>query len=234
MTRSDWPEPAKWLDHHAAPPGCDGSGRIRPLFGVETTFTEEQVANQLEAARATAFQAGWEAGRDAALTAHDIALHTCLDAVSAQLRDAMRSAQAVAEGTIDALARTVIEALAVALPSLAARLAAEEALHFTTSLLPALAAEPRVDLAVAPELADEIRHQLSGERNVAVTADASLSAGDVRLRWNDGDARCRLAEVRRKVLAELAALVPANAGDAAPRRSDFDLDVEQPPGLTER
>lgn len=188
---------------------------LAPLLGA-VAFTQAEWLDRLAAVRDEAFRTGWEAGRQEALAAHDHALRSCVEAVAARLGDAADAAAAVAAGTLDGLAAALVEALAVALPSLAGRMAAPEAGHFAAQLLPALAAEPRVEVAVAPDLVDPVRELLAGARQLDVLADAGLAPGDVRLRWRDGEALRRIGEVQRAVLGEIAALAPAAAARLVP------------------
>lgn len=203
---------------------------LAPLLGA-VTFTQAEWLDRLAAARDEGFRAGWDAGRQEALTAHDHALRNCLEDVASRLCDAADAAAAVAAGTVDGLATVVVEALTVALPSLTARLAAAEASHFAAQLMPALAAEPRVELAVAPDLVGPVRDLLAPERQLDVVPDAGLAPGDVRLRWRDGEARRRIGEAQRAVLREIAALAPAVAEQPAARDVPADPHpAEQPPG----
>ena len=195
--------------------GVGPSAELVPLFATRDTEPRETVLALLAHAREEAFRAGWEAGQTAAVSAHEAALRSCLDAVSAGLREAAAAARTVTEGVADALAATLVEALGAALPSLGSRLGAAESARFASSLLPALAAEPHVEIAVAPELVAALAERLASERQVNVVADALLAPGDVRLRWHDGEASRHAAEAHRAIVGEIAALaLPQQAADA--------------------
>ena len=220
----------------SAPDRCTAEAAAAPRSGLSpllgaVAFTQAEWSDRLATARDDAFRAGWEAGRQEALDAHDHALRNCLEAVAVRLSDAADAAAAVAASTLDGLAAALIEALVAALPSLTAQLAVAEASHFAARLTPALAAEPRVEVAVAPDLVGPLRELLSAERQLDILPDASLALGDVSLRWRDGEARRRIAEVQSAVLREIAALAPAAPGQLAARPFRADQHAtEQPPG----
>ena len=104
------------------------------------------------------------------------------------------------------------ERAALALPSLAERVAGQDAMAFAAGLLPALSAEPRIDIRVASSVASDLADQLVTQPTIHVAADATLPEGDVRIRWRDGQAEQRIAAFRSAIIGMIDDLL-APAGD---------------------
>jgi hypothetical protein len=98
----------------------------------------------------------------------------------------------------------MVAMLAAALPSLAGRFAAEEAASFAELILPTLVDEPSVELRVSPALAAPLAMRFASQARVSVSADPTLTDGDVSLRWHGGQAERRAAEARAAVAALLS------------------------------
>jgi flagellar biosynthesis/type III secretory pathway protein FliH len=127
-------------------------------------------------------------------------------AIQAELRtaamvaigDALGSARAeaarVAHAMADELAATLLALLQAALPAAAATAAGQEISALVAALLPGLKREPTASIHVHPDLLGEIAAALQtlwpdhGGR-LALLPDAALAEPDVRVTWEDGEAR---------------------------------------------
>ena len=170
------------------------------------------VSAMLAEARDAAFSAGMAAGREAEQASQAAAVAENLSRIADAVADARWAADAVAEETAAEMARLVSDVLALALPSLAERVAGQDAMAFAARLLPALAAEPRIDIRVASSAAQDLAAQLASQPTIHVTADAALPEGDVRISWRDGQAEHRNAAFRSAILGMIAGLL-APSGD---------------------
>lgn len=170
------------------------------------------VSAMLAEARDDAFNAGMAAGREAEQASRETAMAESLSRIADAVADARWAADAVAEQTAAEMARLVSEVIAHALPSLAAQVARRDVMAFAAGLLPALAAEPRIDIRVAPGLTPALTEQLATQPTIHVAADPALAEGDVRIGWRDGQAEHRHAAFRSAILGMIADLL-APAGD---------------------
>jgi flagellar biosynthesis/type III secretory pathway protein FliH len=170
------------------------------------------VSAMLAEARDDAFNAGMAAGREAEQASRETAMAESLSRIADAVADARWAADAVAEQTAAEMARLVSEVIAHALPSLAAQVARRDVMAFAAGLLPALAAEPRIDIRVAPGLTPALTEQLATQPTIHVAADPALPEGDVRIGWRDGQAEHRHAAFRSAILGMIADLL-APAGD---------------------
>jgi flagellar biosynthesis/type III secretory pathway protein FliH len=95
------------------------------------------------------------------------------------------------------------------LPAAAASLAAGEIVGLVAALLPGLKREPSAAIHVHPALLGDISTALQtlwpdhGGR-LAVTPDAALAEGDVRVRWDEGEARRDTRALWQSMQAALA------------------------------
>jgi flagellar biosynthesis/type III secretory pathway protein FliH len=170
------------------------------------------VSAMLAEARDDAFNAGMAAGREAEQASRETAMAESLSRIADAVADARWAADAVAEQTAAEMARLVSEVIAHALPSLAAQVARRDVMAFAAGLLPALAAEPRIDIRVAPGVTPALTEQLATQPTIHVAADPALPEGDVRIGWRDGQAEHRHAAFRSAILGMIADLL-APAGD---------------------
>lgn len=206
--------PEIWAPDHAD----DAELAFVPLFHQPPSRPMTAAASAMLAeARDAAFNAGMAAGRDAERASREAAVAESLTRIADAMADARWAADAVAEQTATEMALLVPDALALALPSLAERMAGRDAVAFATGLLPQLAAEPRVDIRVAPSIAPDLAAQLASQPALHVAADAGLAEGDVRIAWRDGQAEHRHAAFRSAILDMIAGLLgPAGDQDATP------------------
>jgi flagellar biosynthesis/type III secretory pathway protein FliH len=181
----------------------------RPISAVITAMLAE--------ARDEAFDAGMAAGREAEHASRDGVMAENLSRIADAVADARWAADAVAEQTATEMAHLVCDVIAQALPSLAARAARQDAMAFATQLLPALVAEPRIDISVAPAFVSALAEHLASQPTIHVAADPALPEGDVRIGWRDGQAEHRHAAFRSAILGMIAGiLAPAGDQNATP------------------
>lgn len=179
------------------------------------------ISAMLAKVRDEAFNAGLAAGREAEQASRQAAVAESLSRIADAVADARWAADVVAEETAAEMARLVSDVLAQALPSLAERVAGQDAMAFAAGLLPALSAEPRIDIRVAPSVARDLGEQLATQPTMHVASDAALPEGDVRINWGDGQAEHRHAAFRSAILGMIASLLgPAGDQHATPTGTD--------------
>ena len=201
--------PEAWSPDHVDEPEL----AFVPLFQqVQARPMSVAVSAMLAEARDDAFNAGMAAGAEAERASHQATVAESLSRIADAVGDARWAADAVAEETAAEMARLVSDVLALALPSLAERVAGQDAMAFAAGLLPALSAEPRIDIRVAPSVASDLVDQLATQPTIHVAADATLPEGDVRIRWRDGQAEHRIAAFRSAIIGMIDGLL-APAGD---------------------
>jgi flagellar biosynthesis/type III secretory pathway protein FliH len=179
------------------------------------------ISAMLAEARDEAFNAGLTAGREAEQASREAAVAESLSRIADAVADARWAADVVAEETAAEMARLVSDVLARALPSLAERVAGQDAMAFAAGLLPALSAEPRIDIRVASSVAPDLAAHLASQPTMHVTADAALPEGDVRISWRDGQAEHRNEAFRSAIVGMIASLLaPAGDQHATPTGTD--------------
>lgn len=171
----------------------------RPVSAAISTMATE--------AREEGFAAGMATGREAERASREMVVAESLSRIADGVADARWAATAVAEQTAAEMARLVSDVLALALPTLAARAGTQDAVAFVARLVPALIAEPQVDIRVAPSIVPDVSGQLAGQSTMHVKADAALPEGDVRITWRDGQAEHRVAAFRSALLGMIADLL---------------------------
>ena len=170
------------------------------------------VSAMLAEAREEAFSAGMAAGREAERESREAAMAESLSRIANAMADARWAADVVAEETAAEMGRLVSDVLALVLPGLAERTASLDAMAFAAGLLPALTAEPRINIRVSPGVATALAEQLAMQPSVHVAADSALPGGDVRIDWRDGQAEQRQEAFRSAMLGMIADLL-APSGD---------------------
>jgi hypothetical protein len=201
--------PDAWSPDHVDEPEL----AFVPLFQqVQARPMSVAVSAMLAEARDEAFKAGMAAGAEAERASHGAAVAEGLSRIADAVGDARWAADAVAEETAAEMAKLVSDVLALALPSLAERVASQDAMAFAAGLLPALSAEPRIDVRVASSVASDLADQLATQPAIQVAADATLPEGDVRIRWRDGQAEHRIAAFRSAIIGMIDGLL-APSGD---------------------
>ena len=170
------------------------------------------VSAMLAEAREEAFSRGMATGREAEQTSREAAVAESISRIAHAVADARWAANVVAEETAAEMGRLVSDVLALSLPGLAMRTAGQNAMAFVADLLPALAAEPRIDIRAASSVAPKLAEQLASQPMIHVTADPALPKGDVRISWRDGQAEHRNAAFRSALLNMIAGLL-GSSGD---------------------
>jgi flagellar biosynthesis/type III secretory pathway protein FliH len=170
------------------------------------------VSAMLAEAREEAFSAGLAAGREAEQGSREAAVAESLSRIANAVADARWAADVVAEETAAEMGRLVSDVLALVLRGLAERTAGPDAMAFAAGLLPALTAEPRIDIRAAPGIVPALAEQLAAQPSIHVAADPALPDGDVRIGWRDGQAEHRSAAFRSAILGVIAGLL-APSGD---------------------
>jgi flagellar biosynthesis/type III secretory pathway protein FliH len=146
----------------------------------------------LAVARADAWAEGLASARAEAAVATE-ALAQAAASLTREITTLRETLRDEAEANAAAIARLLLDTLAALFPALCARNGEAEARALVRALLPGLSLEPEIVVracpAIAPALDEEIaRAPPDNRQRVRVIADASMPAGDVRLRWHHGTA----------------------------------------------
>src|SRR5690606_17752843 len=187
------------------------------------TFSEAELGERIAAAVAeaeTATAARVRAELDASIAARQAA---ALERIAAELA----THQARFDGWIAARAtasRELALALAQALvPRALERQPLADIEAMVRDLLERLEHQPRLTLALPPDLADQGRRlleRLAGQvgyrGELLVEPDPSLATGDARLHWQGGGAERDLAELERAAIALVDAWLPETAAEPWP------------------
>ncbi len=173
----------------------------QPMAEPQPEPEPDPLPGMLDEAWHSGYAQGEQAGRAAQAQEIEAQVAATLENIAAALAASAQGASSVAEEAAAAMGETCLAALAAALPSLAGRFGAEEALRFTEALLPALADEPVVTIRVTPDLAPAIAARLAREARVEVLADEAVAAGDVIASWRGGRAQ-RQGDAARAAIAE--------------------------------
>jgi hypothetical protein len=157
---------------------------------IEPVFSESELRAACQAAR----EAGLREGLQQANAANEQKIAAAMAAIADALTDAQRAAKDLATDAADCLARTVLAALSAALPRFCARYGEAEVQGLIAALLPSLDDEPVVTIRVQPAIRDAVQDYVRSvvsekSDSITVVADETLSHGDVRVEWRNGQAR---------------------------------------------
>jgi flagellar assembly protein FliH len=184
------------------PPAPVAVAEPEPVI-VEPTYSEADLA----AARADGRSKGrMEADHGVA------ALHAkMLGEIARGLAEARADTRDAAAAAAEAVARTMLSALAACLPATCARHGEAEIRAVVRAVLPGLRDEPRIAVRVnplmLPAMAEEIAALDAEVAAIVVVLPAEqLPPGDVRVTWQDGAAVRDTGRVRAAVADALAAL----------------------------
>jgi len=187
-----------------------GAGRARPgraaLFAEDFDLPHHVVAQptpevisptyssaELAEARAEA----WAGGRAAGIAEGDTSIaattRSLLAAIATALRDAGPAATAVAEHSVEAIARLLMDSLAKLFPALCARHGEAEVAALIHTILPALAQEPMITVRLNPVHTPALMRELDRldpdlVEHVRLVPVEAIAAGDVRVSWRNGAA----------------------------------------------
>jgi flagellar biosynthesis/type III secretory pathway protein FliH len=182
---------------------------------VNPTYTAAELAET----RAEAWAGGLAVGT--ADTNSTIAATTSalLESIAAALRDARVQAGAIAERSVESIARLLLDSLAKLLPALCERHGEAELCALIRIILPALAQEPTITVRVNPVHTPALMRELDRldpdlVECVRLVPIEAIAAGNVRVSWHDGSATRDTASLWQQVRAVLepaGLLSPATA-----------------------
>ena len=117
----------------------------------------------------------------------------------------------IVRNAADQAAQTILAVLQAVLPAVMRRHDRTELQALIAALAPGLACEPELRVRAHPDLAEFVREALMGALQttdcvLSVCADSALQPGDVRLAWQDGQARRDCAATWMAVSEALAPL----------------------------
>lgn len=179
----DFDEP---LVEHApvlAPPAAPEPETGRPSFSLEELKSAVEGAHEEgRCVEREVLMASLEAKRLAALTI-----------LADGMRGAGQEAARVTEETLEALAATVLSALAAALPDLCARHAAAEHGLLLRRVLQPLRQTPELQIRIHPSMRTAIEQAVTAAledcgAKVTWTCSETLLPGDISIRWSTGEA----------------------------------------------
>jgi flagellar biosynthesis/type III secretory pathway protein FliH len=156
---------------------------------INPTYTAAELAE----ARAEAWAGGHAAGTAEAGDTTAASVRSLLDGIAVALRDARTAATAVAEGSVEAIARLLLDSLAKLFPALCERYGEGELCALIGTILPALAQEPTIVVRMNPMHTPALTRELDrldpelAERVRLVPVEA-IAIGDVRVSWLNGSA----------------------------------------------
>ncbi len=131
--------------------------------------------------------------------------------IAAGIAETQAACAAATEEAADAIARTMLSALAACLPALCARHGETELRAFARALLPGLTEEKRITMRVNPAMIAGMSTEIAlldaeiAECVVLVPVD-QMAPGDARVTWQDGSAVRDAGQARTKIADALAAL----------------------------
>jgi len=176
-------------------------------------------AAELAEARAEAWAGGNAAGSAEANTSTAATTRSLLQTISTALRDTKAEAAAIAERSVEAIARLLMDSVAKLFPALCERHGEAELRALVRTILPALTREPTITVRVNPAHTPALMRDLDRldpdlvERVRLVPVEA-IAPGDVRVSWRDGSATRDTAALWQQVCAVLepaGLLSPGNA-----------------------
>jgi flagellar biosynthesis/type III secretory pathway protein FliH len=180
---------------------------------------------ELEQAKQEGFEAGLQAGLNAAAASREVAEAATLDMVARLLVDARAASAAATDQAGAVLAQALVSAMGAIMPDLVRRSGLGEAGAMLTQVLAGLSREPDVRVEVRPELADGVTAlvgRLAPELSNRVTVQGldRLAAGEVLVRWSAGHARRQPGAVWQAVMDRLEPVLDPVLDVEAVRQSE--------------
>jgi flagellar biosynthesis/type III secretory pathway protein FliH len=179
-------------------------------------------------ARRQAWDEGYAAGRDAgqaegraaAVAADETRCAAALEQILAAVAQQGDALHTDLSDIAAAGARTIVFALQALLSDLAPRFAATQAERLVEAAILAAAGRPALAVTAAPNLAPLLTDRFAGHGTpqglaLTVTADAALTPGAVRARWDGGSAHWDAAGTAARIAAVLDQLLKDLDHDAA-------------------
>ena len=184
---------------------------VRPVPAVEPQFISPSFTlDELRAASEQAHEEGREAERHATTHAMAAQGNAALVTMAEQLSIAQHQARRIVEEALDAIARTTLSLLTVALPALCANHAEDELRALLRRLLPPTRQLQELHIRVHPALREAVESEanvvLEGSgTQVSWTESNKLAPGDVAITWKNGgalrDTAATCAQIHLAVLA---------------------------------
>jgi hypothetical protein len=159
----------------------------------------------------SAHAAGRAAARAELASSQAAARIKMLSQIAGAIEESQAACRAAAEEAADAIARTMLSALAACLPALCARHGETELRALIHALLPSLIRQKRIIVQVNPAMIAPMTEEISAldpaiaECVVLLPAD-QIPPGDVRVAWQDGAAVRDARQVHAEIVDALATL----------------------------
>ena len=159
----------------------------------------------------SAHAAGRAAARAEIASSQAAARIKMLGQIASAIRESQAACREAAEEAADAIARTMLSALAACLPTVCARHGEAELRALVHALLPSLTEQRRISVRVNPAMIAGLTDEIAAldpaiaECVTLVPAD-HMPPGDVRVEWQDGGATRDAKQARAKITDALAAL----------------------------
>jgi len=171
---------------------------------INPTYTAAELAE----ARAEAWAAGHTAGTAEANRTITAMTRSLLEAIAASLHDAKTVANTVAERSVEAIARLLLDSLGKLLPALCERHGEAELCALVHTILPALAQQPTITVRLNPVHTPALMRELDRldpelVERVRLLPVEAIAAGDVRVSWHNGTASRDTAALWQQVRAVL-------------------------------
>lgn len=176
--------------------------------GVPEVVDPTYSAAELAEARAEAWAGGHAAGTAEANRTIAAKTQSLLEAIATALQDAKAAANAVAEHSVEAIARLLLDSLDKLFPALCERHGEAELCALVRTILPALMQQPTITVRLNPAHTPAVMRELDRldpdlvERVRLVPVEA-IATGDARVSWRDGSASRDTAALWQQVRAVL-------------------------------
>ncbi len=182
--------------------------RRRDAMPAAEIINASYTAAELVEARAAAWALGHAAGTEEAKSTTFATTRSLLDGIAVALRDARAQATAVAERSVEPIARLLMDSLAKLFPALCEHYGEAEVCTLARAILPALGQEPAITVRVNPTHTPALMRELDRldaelVERVRLVAVEAIAVGDVRVSWHDGSAVRDTAALWRQVRAVL-------------------------------
>lgn len=189
---------------------------------IEPTFS----ATELEAVRTEAWQASRAETLTEAANADHAVVRQTVAAIQVQLATAREVATQIATQSAEAVARLLLDGLALTLPALCARYGDDEVAAVVAAVLPALTQEPAITVRVNPLHAPAVTRDIERldpdlAARTRIVAVETMAPGDVRVVWRNGSASRDTAALWNEVAEALAAVGLLPTPDA-PEHEEID------------